>query len=330
MAAVSDGGRRTRGAGTLSDRAHFARILGIWAVMSAILCPIFYLLVGPHLPPGHMASAASGDSWDLNVLSTIAIPVVLFIWIYYAYAIINWRASRVEGEPLAHPAARGHLTIQTLWIGLTTAIVMGLFIFGTVELIVPAGAGGGEGPNPVWTPATKKPLVVQVIAQQWLFDYRYPSFGGFETTDLVLPANTTVAFHVTSLDVIHDFWAYELGVKANANPQTDNVAYTTTQQLGTFVVRCDELCGIWHGAMFDYGKIVPKSSFMSWARSTEAKLAKQTKLLPPFAWTYTPDANGADGGFYPDCSTGQTTGCDSYSNIENYGASAKASAKEAA
>ena len=70
----------------------------------------------------------------------------------------------------------------------------------------------------------------------------------------MLPVDTTIAFHVTSLDVIHDFWAYQIGVKADANPDYDNVAYTTTKQLGSFTVRCAELCGIWHGAMYDYGE----------------------------------------------------------------------------
>ena len=31
---------------------------------------------------------------------------------------------------------------------------------------------------------------------------------------------------MTSLDVIHSFWAYQLGVKADANPGVNNVAYT--------------------------------------------------------------------------------------------------------
>ena len=196
----------------------------------------------------------------------------------------------------------------------STALVMGLFAFGTYELVASAGAGGGEGPNPVWTPSSHSVLPIQVIAQQWKFTYRYPTFGGFETPDLMIPADTTVAFHVTSLDVIHDFWAYQLGVKADANPDSDNVAYTsTTNQLGQFTVRCDELCGIWHGAMFNYGQVVSKTEFMSWAQSTEAALAPNTKLLPPFAWTYVPDANGADGGYYPD-------NVDPYSGIETYGA----------
>ena len=60
-------------------------------------------------------------------------------------------------------------------------------MFGTVELIVPAGAGAGQGPAPIWKPTGGNLLQVQVIGQQWRFTYRYPQFGGFETTQLVLP-----------------------------------------------------------------------------------------------------------------------------------------------
>ena len=66
---------------------------------------------------------------------------------------------------------------------------------------------------------------MQVIGQQWEFTYRYPTYGGVETPHLVLPADTLVGLHVTSLDAIHSFWAYQLGVKADANPGVDNVAY---------------------------------------------------------------------------------------------------------
>ena len=45
----------------------------------------------------------------------------------------------------------------------------------------------------------------------------------------MIPANTLVEFHVTSLDVVHSFWAYQLGVKADANPGQDNIAYVKTK-----------------------------------------------------------------------------------------------------
>ena len=85
-----------------------------------------------------------------------------------------------------------------------------------------------------------------MIGQQWQFTYRYPSLGGIESNQLYLPANTAVELHVTSLDAIHSFWAYELGVKADANPGVDNVAYVETKGPTVFHVRCAELCGLWH------------------------------------------------------------------------------------
>ena len=95
-----------------------------------------------------------------------------------------------------------------------------------------------------------------MIAQQWQFTYRYPGYGGVETQHLEIPANTTIEFNVTSLDVIHSFWAYQLGVKADANPGENNIAYVTTKEPLTFNIRCAELCGVWHGYMFDTGHVV--------------------------------------------------------------------------
>ncbi len=303
----------TTPAGHGSDRRHVVELAVIWAVLSAVICPLFYLYVGPHLPPGNMASAAAANSFDTNVLCVCAIPVVLGVVIYLLYAVFTWRARPGSPEPVPGPHARGHLGVQLAWIVSTTAIVLGLFLFGTIELVTEGGSGGGEGSAPIWALHSKNPLTVQVIAQQWKFSYRYPTFGGFESDELMLPDDTTIVFHVTSLDVIHSFWAYQLGVKADANPDYDNVAYTRTQQLGQFTVRCVELCGIWHGAMYNFGHVLSPASFLDWAQRTEAQQAAVTKLLPPFSWTYTPDANGADGGYYPD-------NVDPYSKVEVYGA----------
>jgi cytochrome c oxidase subunit 2 len=293
-------------------------MIPIWLVLSAVCDIVYFFVLGPHVPPGAMTSSASSQQSDFNVLFLTALPVVMAVWVYMAYAIFVWRGSRAGAtDPEGGATARGHLGIQVGWIVTTTVIVLAMFVFGFVELAVPAGAGGGEGPNPLWTPTSKSVLPVQVIGQQWEFTYRYPTFGGFETRDLVLPVDTTIAFHVTSLDVIHDFWAYQLGVKADANPSEDNVAFTTTRQLGAFTVRCDELCGLWHGAMYDFGRVLSKSQFLVWAQSTQRTNAANTKNLPAFSYTYVPDANGADGGYYPD-------NVDPYSNVETYGATTPA------
>jgi cytochrome c oxidase subunit II len=185
---------------------------------------------------------------------------------------------------------RGNTRIQATWITATAVIVLGLFVFGTVQLIVPAGAGAGEGPSPIWKPHVNQMLQVQVIGQQWAFTYRFPQFGGIETTQLKLPIGEEVQFNVTSLDVIHSFWAYQLGVKADANPGVNNVAFAKPQQLGHFIVRCNELCGLWHGAMFDTGYVVSPATFVAWANGLRAKEARTGVLtsLPAYSLTYDP------------------------------------------
>ncbi len=293
---------------------HWWRLITIWLIVSVVAEVLWLVFVEPHVPPGRMTSTANGQVFDFNVLIVMALPIMLGVWVYLAYAIVTWRASRGGADPVGGATARGHLRIQAGWIGVTTVIVLFLAGFGTYELVQPEGAGGGQGPNPIWTPASHTVLDVQVIGQQWKWTYRYPSFGGFETNQLVIPENTTVAFNVTSLDVIHSFWAYQLGVKADANPGQNNVAFTTPVQLGTFTVRCAELCGLWHGAMYNSGTVVSPSAFETWAKTTKKQLAANTKLLPPYATTYIPDANGADGSYYPD-------NVDPYSGVETYGAS---------
>jgi len=130
---------------------------------------------------------------------------------------------------------------------------------------------------------------VQVIAQQWEFTYRYPTYGGVEVPHLVLPANTLVRLDVTSLDAIHSFWAYQLGVKADANPGVDNVAYVTTKGPLTFDIHCAELCGLWHGYMFDTGQVVDSATFAGWIKKQRAYFAPVLKYLPPYAESYLPD-----------------------------------------
>jgi cytochrome c oxidase subunit 2 len=264
---------------------HGLRIFLPWLVLSLAADLILYFVWGPHLPPGTMSTSAAGQQFDIKVMAVMAAPVMLFVLVYFGYALIVWRQR--EGDEEDGPPLHGNTRIQASWIVATSVIVLSLFVFGTYELVAPQGAGAGEGASPIWRP-NGSPLQVQVIAQQWRFSYRYPQYGGFETTDLVLPVGQFIEFHVTSIDVIHSFWAYQLGVKADANPGVDNVAYTKINRTGTITIRCAELCGLWHGAMFDYGTAMSASGFQSWATATQTRLTAVTKMLPPYALTYDP------------------------------------------
>jgi cytochrome c oxidase subunit II len=248
-------------------------------------------VLAPGLPPGNGSVEASGQVTDNTVLLATATPVALGVLIYMAYVLWAFRERDPESV-LEGPAIRGDSSVQFWWLIVTTTLVLFLAGYGTVRLLAD-GSGGGQGPNPIAAPSAPaggKQLVVQVIAQQWQFNFRFPGYGGVETNQIELPENTLVQFNVTSLDVIHSFWAYELGVKADANPGVNNVAYVTTKGPLKFQVRCAELCGVWHGYMFNTGYVVPKAQFAAWIAQQQVKYAPATKTLPPYSKTYFPQA----------------------------------------
>jgi len=270
----------------MAKHGHGRRFLILWVGASVIATPLVAIFVGPLLPPGNASVQAQEQVFDNTWMTSICTPIFLFVVMFVVYALINFRAPRgealVDGPPLRHDS-----DIQTVWMAVTATIVIFLAGFGSYELLQ-NGAGGGQGPSPVAIPAGHK-LDVQVIGQQWEFTYRYPGFGGFETHELVLPADTYIALHVTSLDVVHSFWAYELGVKADANPGVDNVAYVRTNGTTLFHVHCAELCGLWHGYMFSEGRVVSQAKFRAWAQQQQKLYQPIAKYLPAFSKTYLPD-----------------------------------------
>jgi cytochrome c oxidase subunit II len=264
---------------------HLRRFLILWLIGSAIGIPIIIFLVGPLLGPSSGSTTTAGQHTIMVVLAVVATPVFMLVMLYLLYAIIFFRQPR--GATLEGPAVHGNSTLQATWIVITTVIVLGLAAYGTYELEAGYGHGSGNGPNPVTVPSGPR-LPVQVIGQQWLFTYRYPTLGNFETTELVLPVNKWIEFNVTSLDVIHSFWAYKLGVKADANPGVNNIAYVKPKKLMSFWVRCAELCGIWHANMTSRGRVVSPLEFVTWVHTEQHRLAAATKVLPKYSKTYIP------------------------------------------
>ena len=267
---------------------HTRRILGIWLVLTAIAVPLIVLVLGPHLPPGRMSSEAASQV-DANTLMTALIaPIVLLLAVYFGYSLVVFRA---RGDAVEDgPPIFGHAQTQLLWIVFTSVIVVALAAWGSYTLIVSAhGAGGGQGPSPIALPKNwQRSLQVQVIGQQWNWTYRFPGYGGVETERLELPAGETIELHVTSLDVTHSFWAYQLGVKADAVPGVDNIAFVHPRKLGSFSIRCAELCGLWHGHMFQTGHVVDRATFEAWITAQRKANALNERYLPGYSGHYYP------------------------------------------
>ncbi len=273
--------------GAAPAKAYGRQLVVLWLVISAIVTPLVVIFIGPEIPPGNGSVQASEQVFSNEVMLGVVTPVCVLVLLFLVYAVAAFRAR--GAEVVDGPPVRGDSGIQIAWVVVTTATVLFLAGFGTYELLK-SGSGGGQGPTAAFLPTGHSTAMdVQVIGQQWEWTFRYPTYGGVETPNLVLPANTLIRLHVTSLDVVHSFWAYQLGVKADANPGVDNIAYVETKGPRTFEIHCAELCGLWHGYMFQTGEVVPAADFSAWIKQQQAYFAPVARYLPPYSTSYLPD-----------------------------------------
>jgi cytochrome c oxidase subunit 2 len=276
-----------------ADRPHIVRLVIIWVVLSAIgivgVLQISY-------PPYDQSIQGQDQASTLKLLTALATPVFIAVVMMVLYSAIFFR--RRTTELVDGPPMLGNTPIQIAWVAISAILVLFLAVVGIATLSsenvaqlvgAPGRTIGGGQTGSGTTGEENKEIHVQVIAQQWYFTYRYPDYGGVETTHLYLPVNHPVELHVTSLDIIHSFWAYQLGVKADANPGVDNIFHVTPQKTGSFQVRCSELCGLWHGNMVDSeGQVVNQSDFDTWIAQQQQDFAAISKVVPSYAPYYFP------------------------------------------
>jgi cytochrome c oxidase subunit 2 len=238
-------------------RAPIFPILLIWGVLTILL-----VIFGLTVPARLMGVAASPTMREvkstMTAFTVASAPVAALVWAILLYSVFAWRHRGSEPPPDDAPPMRGHPRVQAIWLIVSTALCLFLLVWGLVLLQPPSSEAN----------ATTPPLVVNVTGNQWVWTFDYPDSPGVETDTLYLPVDQRVLFRVTSKDVIHSFWIVEMAVKVDANPGETTVATVTPDRLGTFTIKCAELCGLYHSHMQTTVHVVTQEEFDSWLRTT--------------------------------------------------------------
>jgi cytochrome c oxidase subunit II len=239
-----------------TEPRHMRRVIIAWAVLSVVGIAIWLAVEQFILPPA-ASTLDSNDNFTFIVLTALAIPVALFVFVFLGYSLIYFR---VRGRPTQDGVPlQPRPSLQIGWLGITSLLCLFTLIWGLFAFYQETAAAS--------TPNT---LVVQVTAQQWQWTFNYPQYNATSSGAQVieLPVNRPVQFTVTSLDVLHGFAIRDLGVRVDANPgELTSTAVVTPTQIGSYLVQCVELCGLYHSYMWEAVNVVSADSFNSWITS---------------------------------------------------------------
>ena len=190
------------------------------------------------------------------VICLFLLGLITFLMVYF---VIRYRR---EKHP--HPAdIEGSKWLEITWTVVPTLIVLTMFYYGLTGFDflkkIPPGA-----------------MEVKVIARQWSWLFEYEN--GIKSTDLRVPVNKPVKLVLTSLDVIHGFYAPAFRVKQDAVPGMTTYLWFQPTETGTFDVMCSQYCGLEHSRMLTQILVLQDDDFTKWYQS---KALEVTAKRPP-------------------------------------------------
>ncbi|MBC7713767.1 MAG: hypothetical protein H7177_10540 [Rhizobacter sp.] len=135
----------------------------------------------------------------------------------------------------------------------------------------------------------EKVLRVEVLAQQWAWNFRYPGKDGIFNTeddvvtlnDLRVPVNTKVIFQVSSKDVIHALYFPNARIKVDAMPGRISRLWYELTKTGLYDIACAEMCGTFHYRMQAKLTVYPQDEFETWQKEMQERATHVTEQDKP-------------------------------------------------
>jgi cytochrome c oxidase subunit 2 len=193
--------------------------------------------------------------WD--VLVVVSVPVFVGVQAIVLYCV--WRFRMRPGQELKDGAPiHGNTKLEVVWTIIPALLILGLctYAFFVLEDIEEAKANE-------WR--------INVTGQQftWTFEYPEAITGGdpIRSSQLYVPENQPVHFHVRTQDVLHSFWVPAWRMKIDTVPGLTSRVRMTPNKLGRYSVVCAELCGIGHAYMRQTANVLSREDFDKWLES---------------------------------------------------------------
>ena len=219
----------------------------------AVIVLIILATIGLYLLFSNMfrlPTAASAEAGPIDIMFRAHFWVISFLFglimVIMLYSAFAFR--RQPGDETDAPHIHGSSTLEIAWTVIPTLTVIGFGVWAVGVL------------NGLITPKANE-MTIAVNARQWSWSFQYPEQNNIRSSELKLSVNQPVLLEMNAQDVIHSFWVPEFRVKQDLVPgQTTHLRFTPTQ-VGTYKVRCAEICGTGHAGMAAIVEVMSPEAF---------------------------------------------------------------------
>lgn len=218
--------------------------------------------------PSALTDIAKETDHIFMVIYWMTIITCLLVFAFLAYYLFAYRKGANKKVKYTH----GNTKLEIFWTTATFAIMLFVALYS----------------KSVWqdmkinTPSEDKALVVEIKPRQFQWDIAYAGADGkFDTPDdiktvnqLNVPAGKDILLKLSAQDVIHSFFIPEFRMKQDAVPGMLTTFWFNCPKPVNLEIACAELCGIGHGRMRGYLKVMDQAKYDEWYKSEVDKMAK--------------------------------------------------------
>ncbi|HWP44683.1 MAG TPA: cytochrome c oxidase subunit II [Blastocatellia bacterium] len=277
-----------------------AVLLWVLAIGTALLFVGQKLLFGETLWWFPENISSHGGAIDAQFNRTLWVTGIAFTLAQIAlgYAVFRFVARGGERAVYSHGSNR----LEVTWTAATAIVFVILAVLG----------------QRVWAqlhlePAAADAVKVEVVAQQFQFNFHYPgadntfgrtdpqfindsslNFVGLDPADpagrddvqvttLVVPVGRQVELTLRSKDVIHSFFVPQLRIKQDTVPGLNVKIHFTATRPGRYEIPCAELCGQLHYNMKSFMLVLPEDEYQQISTLSEEPFKERmTQLLQQY------------------------------------------------
>jgi cytochrome c oxidase subunit 2 len=198
------------------------------------------------IPPEASAHAAQVD------LLAGSFAALVFLLAAPVFALIVYFGIRYRRGSAADRSARSrsNVWLETSWSLIPFLLMLGFFGWGTALFF------RLHEPPP-------DPLVVHVVARQWMWKFQHEG-GQREINALHVPVNRPIELRMISQDVIHSLYLPALRIKQDVLPGRYASIWFQANRSGIYPLRCAEFCGADHSGMGGSFVVMTPTAYAAW------------------------------------------------------------------